>query len=175
MWFTVSVCVIAYLLAVSIDIVSAVKWPQCGEFVFPMDDTNLSAEEKQFRRKLPSLFESYDCGNASELERTLKSLEKYKTSLTSDKNCFAKQTLAPSHEIVSMFESIIHIGLKMTLWIFHRPSAFKAMDILHQLIRFYHLTVTFYTCIALVMKRTFNRTKMMKMESDRPYFWCMVS
>lgn len=103
MWLKVSVCLIAYLSAVSIDTVNAVAWPQCGEFVFPMDDTNLTAEEKQFRRKLPSLFESYDCGNASDVEKTLKSLEKYRASLTpTDKKCFEKQTLSPSQEIVSM-------------------------------------------------------------------------
>lgn len=113
MWLTVSVCLIAYLLTSSIDIVSAVEWPQCGEFVFPMDETNLSAEEKQFRRKLPTLFESYDCGNETEIERTLKSLDKYKISLTSDKNCLEKQTLSPSQEIVSMLEFIIHIDLNV--------------------------------------------------------------
>lgn len=114
MWLTVSVlvCLIAYFLALSIDIVNAVEWPQCGEFVFPMDDTNLSAEEKQFRRKLPSLFDSYDCGNATEIERTLKSLEKYKTSLATDKNCFERQTLSPSLEIVSTLEFIIQYSYR---------------------------------------------------------------
>lgn len=89
----------------SIDIANGVAWPQCGEFIFPKEDTdnNLSIEEKQFKRKLPTLFESYDCGIAVDVEKTLKSLEKFKnlTSPSSEKKCSETQTLSPSLEIVS--------------------------------------------------------------------------
>lgn len=136
MWLKVSVCLIACLLAQSIGTVNAVGWPQCGEFIFPMDDTNLSAEEKQFKQNLPSLFELYDCGNATDVERALKSLEKFKTSLTpTDKKCFEKQTLSPSQEIVSMVKFIIHIDLNMSTCILHRRSVFRATDIQHLLIK----------------------------------------
>lgn len=100
MWLKILLFLIVYISVLSIDIVNGVTWPQCGEFVFPKDDTNLSIEEKQFRRKLPTLFESYDCGNAFDVEQTLKSLEKFK-NLTSEKKCLETQTLSPSLEIVS--------------------------------------------------------------------------
>lgn len=101
MWLKVLVFVIVYLSFISIDIINAVTWPQCAEFVFQKYDTNLSREEKQFKQKLPSLFESYDCGNVSDVEKTLKSLEKYKISFTQHEKCMEKQILSPSQEIVS--------------------------------------------------------------------------
>lgn len=105
MWLKVFLFLILYISTLSIDIANGVAWPQCGEFVFPKDDTDnkLSIEEKQFKRKLPTLFESYDCGNALDVEKTLKSLEKFKnlTSPSSEKKCSETQTLSPSLEIVS--------------------------------------------------------------------------
>lgn len=134
MWLKILLFLIVYI---SIDIVNGVAWPQCGEFVFPKDDTNLSIEEKQFRRKLPTLFDSYDCGNAFDVEKTLKSLEKFK-NLTSEKKCLETQTLSPSLEIVSLL-IILYIFvvcsdflLSIGLLILHRRSVFKAMDILQQ-------------------------------------------
>lgn len=94
---------VVYLICLSIGKLNAVAWPQCGEFVFPRDDINLTAGEKQFRRKLPCLFESYDRGNATGVEKTLQSLEKFKVPLTSDRKNVEKQMLSPSLEIVSIF------------------------------------------------------------------------
>lgn len=83
--------------------VNAIAWPECGEFVFPKDDINLSAEEKQFRRKLPTLFDSYDCGNTTDIESTLKSLEKFNVPFVAErKKQLAKQTLSPILDIVSV-------------------------------------------------------------------------
>lgn len=92
---------IVYLSCLFKGRLNVVAWPQCGEFVFPTDDTNLSADEKQFKRKLPTLFESYDCGNASGIDQTLKSLEKFKAPPTLEEINLEEQTLAPSLEIVS--------------------------------------------------------------------------
>lgn len=50
-------------------------WPQCAEFRFRNNDSDLNTEEKRFKQRIPKLFESYDCGNYSGVERTLKSLE----------------------------------------------------------------------------------------------------
>lgn len=80
------------------DIANGVAWPQCGEFVFPKDDYNLSIEEKQFKRKLPTLFESYDYGSA--LDISLENLQN-PTSPSSEKKCSETQTLSPSLELVS--------------------------------------------------------------------------
>lgn len=105
MWLKAFLFLIVYISTLSIGIANGVVWPQCAEFVFPKDDTdnNLSIEEKQFKRKLPTLFESYDCGDALDVEKTLKSLEKFKnlTSPSSVKKCAETQTLSPSLEIVS--------------------------------------------------------------------------
>lgn len=80
---------------------NAIAWPECGEFVFPKDDINLSAEEEQFRRKLPTLFDSYDGGNTTGIENTLKSLEKFDVPFATERKRLAKQTLSPILEIVS--------------------------------------------------------------------------
>lgn len=80
---------------------NAIAWPECGEFVFPKDDINLSAEEKQFRRKLPTLFDSYDGGNTTGIESALKSLEKFNVPFATERKKLAKQTLSPILEIVS--------------------------------------------------------------------------
>lgn len=53
----------------------ASAWPQCAEFRFRNNESNLNTEEKRFKQWIPKLFESYDCGNFSGVERTLKSLE----------------------------------------------------------------------------------------------------
>lgn len=92
------------LTFLSIDnksIVNAIAWPECGEFVFPKDDINLSAEEKQFRRKLPTLFDSYDGGNTTGIENTLKSLETFNVPFATERKKLAKQTLSPILDIVS--------------------------------------------------------------------------
>lgn len=119
MWLKVFIFLITYISISSIDTVNAVKWPQCGEFVFPKDDTNLSIEEKQFRRKLPTLFESYDCGNTFDVEKTLKSLEKFK-NLTSEEKCLETQTLSPSLEIVSMLILYLLFLPSSLYWIYYQ-------------------------------------------------------
>lgn len=53
----------------------ATAWPQCAEFRFRNNDINLNTEEKRFKQRIPTLFESYENGNYSGVERTLKSLE----------------------------------------------------------------------------------------------------
>lgn len=84
------------------DRVNAIAWPECGEFVLPKDDDiDLSAEEKQFRRKLPTLFDSFDGGNATGIENTLKSLKKFHVPHASERKYLAKQTLSPTLDIVS--------------------------------------------------------------------------
>lgn len=50
-------------------------WPQCAEFRFRNNDSNLNTDEKRFKQRIPTLFESYDSGNYSGVERTLKLLE----------------------------------------------------------------------------------------------------
>lgn len=50
-------------------------WPKCAEFRSRNDDSDLNTEEERFKQRIPKLFESYDCGNYSGVERTLKSLE----------------------------------------------------------------------------------------------------
>lgn len=107
MYLNFTFLLIVHLACLAVDRLNAVAWPQCGEFVFPKDDTVLSADEKQFRRKLPSLFESYDCGNATGIERTLKSLEKFKVPLTTEQRNLENQKLAPALDIVSVSVSII--------------------------------------------------------------------
>lgn len=97
--------------SVFIDPINALGWPECGEFVFPNDDTNLSAEEKQFRRKLPNLFDSFESGNFSGIENTLKSLEAFRTPLTSDKANLERQTLSPVLEIVSSGQTSLSVAL----------------------------------------------------------------
>lgn len=93
---------IIYLTCISVNRLNALKWPQCGEFIFPRDDINLSTDEKQFRQKLPYLFDSYDHGNVTGIENTLKSLEKFKVPLTSEQKYAEKHMLSPSLEIVSI-------------------------------------------------------------------------
>lgn len=95
---------IVCLLNFSIDNLNALGWPECGEFVFPKDEINLSTEEKQFKQKLPPLFESYDCGNASSFQTALKSLGKFKLPFTSDKKSPERQTISASLEIVSILK-----------------------------------------------------------------------
>lgn len=89
-----------YVTLIPVDnTVDAISWPECGEFVLPKDDDiNLSAEEQQFRRKLPTLFDSYDSGNATGIENTLKSLKKF--DMPSERKHLAKQTLSPTLDIV---------------------------------------------------------------------------
>lgn len=92
------VVIYLYLTLLSID---AIAWPECGEFVLPKDDIYLSAEEKQFRRKLPILFDSYDGDNATGIENALKSLGKFDVPYASERKTLAKQTLSPTQDIVS--------------------------------------------------------------------------
>lgn len=100
--------------------VDAIAWPECGEFVFPKDDINLSAEEKQFRRKLPTLFDSYDSGNATGIENTLKSLEKFDVPFVTERKKLAKQTLSPMLDIVS--SKCIFFKRKIDIKSFIHPS-----------------------------------------------------
>lgn len=111
MWLKFLIFLKVFISFLSIDLVIAIKWPKCGEFVIRKDDYNLSAEEKQFKQNLPLLFESFDCGNVTNVENTLKSLEKFKVSFTSDKKCLEKQTLSPSQEIVSIINSLLFIHI----------------------------------------------------------------
>lgn len=95
-----------YLKFLSIDNkVDALTWPKCGEFVFPADDINLSAEERQFRRKLPALFEPFDKSNSTDIENTLRTLKKFNVSFASERKNLAKQTLSPTIDIVSNVKS----------------------------------------------------------------------
>lgn len=63
---------IFYLISV---IVCIKAWPQCAEFRFGNTDNDLNTDEMQLKGRIPKLFESYDCGNYSGVERTLKSLQ----------------------------------------------------------------------------------------------------
>lgn len=103
MWLKILLLLIAFLANLTIDTAATLAWPQCGEFVFPKDDIYLSAEEQQFKRKLPTLFDSFDRGNASGFEKTLKSLDTFKGPLTTEIRSVEKQTLSPALEIVSLF------------------------------------------------------------------------
>lgn len=141
---------------------NAIAWPECGEFVFPKDDINLSAKEKQFRRKLPTLFDSYDGGNTTGIENTLKSLEKFNVPFATERKNLAKQTLSPTQDIVSgkkvEFEWQIKIDIEPSksskhfarsskkksskrfidsvfLLLHHRHTESRMMDILPKLIK----------------------------------------
>lgn len=102
MCFQILFLLIVFILLHSIDKkVNALMWPQCGEFIFPKEDTNLTIEEKQFKQNLPTLFESYDCGDVSDVDKTIKSLGKFR-NLTSHRECLEQQIISPSLEIVSI-------------------------------------------------------------------------
>lgn len=101
MYLQITLVLTVFLSILSIDIVNALNFPQCGEFVFPQEDTKLSTEEIQFKQTLPFLFESFDSGNYSGIERYLKSLEKYRNPLAYDNKNLEQQRLPPLLEIVS--------------------------------------------------------------------------
>lgn len=129
-------------LSIDNTAVNAIAWPECGEFVFPKDDINLTAEEKQFRRKLPNLFDSYDSGNTTGIESTLKSLEKFNVPFASERKKLAKQTLSSTLDIVSKVFFLIGNRFQSSrqssknfvdsvfFWFFYRLIELRMMDIL---------------------------------------------
>lgn len=150
MYLRITFVLCVYLSCLSIDTANALEWPKCGEFVFPEENTNLSAEEKQFRRKLPSLFKSFDSGNYSDIEITLRSLEQFQSLQTSDIEYLERQKLSPSLEIVSV-DSIFALSIDLNVWFlfWFRPNEFKTTDIRQVLTKLSLQTATFCSYIAL--------------------------
>lgn len=81
-----------------------IGWPQCAEFRFQSTDTDksLNSMEKEFKQRIPKLFDSYDVGNYSGVERTLHSLQPLKQPTI---QTFQRQESATS-QIVSIKKKI---------------------------------------------------------------------
>lgn len=73
----------------------ATEWPKCAEFRFKYDTTIMRSDELQFKQNLPTLFDSYDDGNLTSVENTLKTLQQQRIQL----NYFDKQQLTYSDTV----------------------------------------------------------------------------